>query len=140
MADDGFDFDTCVVRHLSCRERSALRKRVIARANDERRRLLRRGAAKIIQALYLAWRHLSRPFVAAAHHLIARQMQLSALRQLASMDDLELRDIGISRLEIRAAVQSRAIWPGSDRGASRMQPTQGEKHANGLLDRPRLCS
>jgi uncharacterized protein YjiS (DUF1127 family) len=140
MADDGFDPDTCAVRHLSCRERTALKERVTTRANEERRRLLRRGAAKTIQALHLTWRHVSRPFVAAAHYLIARQMQLSALRQLAAMDDRELRDIGISRLEIGAAAQSRAPWPRGDRNASGIQPTQGEKHVKGLLDRPRLCS
>jgi uncharacterized protein YjiS (DUF1127 family) len=140
MAHDGFNPDTSTVRHLSCRERTALKERVTARANEERRRLLRRWAAKIIHALHLAWRHVSRSFVSVARRLVARQMQLSALRQLAAMDDRELRDIGISRLEIKAAVQSRALWPGDDRSASRTQPTQGEKHAKGLLDRPRLCS
>jgi uncharacterized protein YjiS (DUF1127 family) len=118
MADDGFNPDTSAVRHLSCRERTALKERVITRANDERKRLLGRGAAKTIRVLHLAWRHASRPFFAAANHLIARHMRLSALRQLAAMEDRELRDIGISRLEIGAAVQSRALCPRSDRNDS----------------------
>ena len=118
MADDGFNPDASAIRQLSCRERTMLKERVVARANDERQRLFRQAAAKTIQTLHLAWRHMSRPFVAAAHHLVARHTQLSALRQLAAMEDRELRDIGISRLEIGAAVQSRPLFPRSDRNDS----------------------
>jgi uncharacterized protein YjiS (DUF1127 family) len=40
------------------------------------------------------------------HHLAARK-RLHELRELSAMNDLQLKDIGISRLEIRAAMRSR---------------------------------
>ena len=140
MANDGFDPDAGKVRHLSCRERTALRKQIIARADEERRRLFRHWAGRPIRALDLAWRHLSKPFVAAVRHFLARQRRLAELRQLGGMSDGELKDLGISRLEIRAAVQSGATWPKDRPNISTMQAPRGEKHAQGLLDRPSLCS
>jgi len=140
MADDGFNHDTCAVRHLSCRERTALRKRVMDRAYEERQRLLRHWAVRIAQALRRAWWRVNELHLAAMRRLIARLERAAALRQLAAMSDRELRDIGISRLEIRAATQSDNAWPRGDRNPSAIQSKRGENHAKGLLDRPRLCS
>jgi hypothetical protein len=136
MADDGFD-SSAAVRHLSCRERAALKERLIARAQDERRQVARRWALRTSLALRRVWRRISELYRAVMLRLIARQNRLAALRQLAAMSDLELRDIGLSRLEITAAARSNAAWPRGERSPSTMQ---GEKHAKGLLDRPRLCS
>jgi uncharacterized protein YjiS (DUF1127 family) len=140
MADDGFSHDTCTIRHLSCRERMAMKERVIARANDERQRLLRHWAAQVIAALRPAWRRLSELYMTTMRHLVARHMRMNALRQLAAMSDRELRDMGISRLEIRAAARSDAAWPRGERSTSTTQVKQGENYAESLLDRPRLCS
>ena len=140
MADDGFSHDTCAVRHLSCRERTALKERVMARAYEERRRLLRRWGTTIIQVLHLACRRASELHIAAMRRLTVRLERAAALRQLAAMSDRELRDIGISRLEVRAATQSDDAWPRGDRNASAIQSKRRGKHAKGLLDRPRLCS
>jgi uncharacterized protein YjiS (DUF1127 family) len=37
-----------------------------------------------------------------------RRRQLQELRELCAMDDMALKDIGISRLEVRAAIRSGA--------------------------------
>jgi uncharacterized protein YjiS (DUF1127 family) len=140
MADDGFNPDSYAVRHLSCRERKALKERFIARANEERRRLLRRCAVRTGRALRQAWQRVSSVCAAVVRYFIAKQGRLAALRQLAAMSDRELRDIGISRLEIRAATQSEDAWPRGDRAIPAIKPTHGGNHAKGLLDRPRLCS
>jgi uncharacterized protein YjiS (DUF1127 family) len=144
MSDDGFDPDAGTVRHLTCRERLALRKRVIARADRERRRLLRQWIGKSIQAIHRFWKHLSKLFVAAARRFLIAQRRQAELRQLGAMSDRELRDLAISRLEIQAAVQSGATWPRDGRNVSTME-AQGDEHSHSLLDqglpnRPRLCS
>ena len=144
MADD-LDSDAGIVRHLSCRERTALKKRVIARADKERRRLLRQWTGRSIQAIHRFWKHLSKPFVAAVRRFLIAQRRLAELRQLGAMSDRELRDLAISRLEIQAAVQSGATWPRDGRNVSAMPAPQGDKLAQslldqGLLDRPRLSS
>ena len=140
MADDGFNPEGGAVRHLSCRERTALREHLIACANEERQRLLRRAAARIAGALRHAWRRANELYIAAMRRLVVRHRRMEALRQLAGMTDRELRDIGISRLEISAAARSDAAWPRGDQSTSTIRSTQGENRAKGLLDRPRLCS
>ena len=140
MANDGSDPDASAVRHLSCRERAELKERLIARAHEERRQLIRRWAAQTSRMLHLAWRRIGELYRAAMRGLVERQNRLAALRQLGAMSDLELRDIGLSRLEIKAAARSDSAWPRRDRGPPATQSTQGNTHAKGLLDRPRLCS
>jgi uncharacterized protein YjiS (DUF1127 family) len=138
MANDGFDPNACNIRHLSCRERAALKGQIVARANEERRRLLRHCAMRAGQLLRRAWGRIGELYRAAVRRLIVRQNRLAELRQLAAMSDRELRDIGLSRLEIKAAVRTGTDWPGGGRRSLKTQ--EGEKHAKGLLDRPRLCS
>lgn len=140
MAPDGFNPDACTIRHLSCREWTVLKKHFIARAHDERTRLLRRCAARTVRALHLVWRDLRELYATAAQRFLARRRRWEALHQLATMTDRELRDIGISRLDIRAAAQSEAASPRGDGNPSGIRATQGSKHAESLLDRPRLCS
>ncbi len=55
-----------------------------------------------------AWRHLwraSRAIRSALMRYRRHQQLRRELAQLAAMDDLWLRDIGISRMEIRAAIR-----------------------------------
>jgi uncharacterized protein YjiS (DUF1127 family) len=140
MADDGFNSEACAVRQLSCAERTALKRQCVARANEERQQLLRRLPSRLATALRLACRRLNELRLAVTRRLIARERRMQALRQLAGMSDRELRDIGISRLDIVAAARSDAARLRGDLSALGIQATQGEKHAKGLLDCPRLCS
>ncbi len=141
MPDDGSNSAPHRIEHLSCRERSALKARLIAHAHRERNRLLLEWAGKAIRPLALTWYGRHDAVRAIARRYLARQRRMAELRQLAAMSDLELNDIGISRMEIRAAIRSGGLWP---RHGLRASPTtdtrQGEKHAEGLLDRPRLGS
>src|ERR1700744_6508454 len=118
MANDGFDPNACAVRHLSCRERAALKERLVARAHEERRQRARRWAVRTGNAFRLAWRRTGELCRIAMRRLIARKNRLAALRQLAARSDLELRDIGLSRLEIVAAARSDQAWPRGDRTSS----------------------
>jgi uncharacterized protein YjiS (DUF1127 family) len=145
MSDDGFNPDAREIRQLSCCERAALRRRLITRAHHERNRLLIQWIGSAVRPpLALVRRGLNELFIAArtaARRLLARRRQMAELRQLAAMSDLELRDIGITRLEIGAAARSGTLWP---RYGLRASPTtstkQGEKYAQSLLDCPRLGS
>jgi uncharacterized protein YjiS (DUF1127 family) len=141
MFHDGLNPEACEIRHLSCRERTALKTSSIARAQEERNRLLR-----VSVATATAWlrRCLHEIFVvaqAAVRRQLARQQRFAELRQLAAMSDRELRDMGITRTEIRAVAQSGARWPRYGlHHCPTAQTTQGEKHAESLLDCPRLGS
>jgi len=55
------------------------------------------------------------------------------------MDDLWLRDIGISRMEIRAVMREETdLAARSRRGIYSRENGKGKQHAESLLDRPRL--
>lgn len=114
MSCDELDPATCEIRHFSCTERGALKACLIARAHQERARLLRQWVGTAIAPLALLRRGLQKLSVTvrrAMRRELTRQKRRSDLRQLAAMSDLELRDIGISRMEIRAAAQSGAYSP-----------------------------
>ncbi len=141
MSCDGLDPDAHEFRDLSCRERAELKASCIVRAYEKRNRLIRRWAAGAIAPLALLLDRLFTAVRTAVRRELRRQRRLAELRQLAAMSDLELRDIGISRMEIRAAAQSGTLWPRYGlRASPTTQTTQGEKHAEGLLDCSRLGS
>jgi uncharacterized protein YjiS (DUF1127 family) len=144
MSRDGLDPDAPEFRDLSCLERAALKASCIVRAHEERNRLIRRCVGSAVKLLVLFQRGLHELYIVvrmAVRRQLARQKRLAELRQLTAMSDLELSDIGISRSEIRAAMQSGARWPRYGLRASSTTPTtQGEKDAEGLLDCPRLGS
>ncbi len=140
MSDGGSNSRARDIRHLSCAERAALKARLIARAHAERSRLLVAWIGRAVRPLALAWRGLHEFARTAACRLRDRQRRMAELRQLAAMSDLELHDIGITRLEIRAAAQSDALWPRYGLRASTTQTNEGEKNAESLLGCPRLGS
>jgi uncharacterized protein YjiS (DUF1127 family) len=147
MSCDGLDPDAPGFRDLSCRERAALKASCIVRAHEERNRLIRRCVVSAVELLVLLRRglhELYRVVRMAVRRQLARQKRLAELRQLTAMSDLELNDIGISRSEIRAAMRSGTLWPRYGLRASpdytATQTTQGENHAEGLLDCSRLGS
>jgi uncharacterized protein YjiS (DUF1127 family) len=111
MCDEGSGLCASGPRRLTPREWAALRKRIIDRAHEERRQVIRQMAGATCGGIRRVWR--------AAHWLVgalrkafglhlARRKRRQELRELSEMSDIELRDIGISRLEIRAAMRSNA--------------------------------
>ncbi len=114
MRDGGSDQYTCDARQLTPQQWTALRKSIVGRAQEERNRAFRQIATGVLglairfssfavwtgSVLRKAWRRLLR-----------RQRYLRELSELAAMDDLGLKDIGVSRLEIHAAMQSNARRP-----------------------------
>ena len=119
MPDDGFDLDTGGVRHLTPQQWTALRRQLIARATDERKRTIGETAARagrlcrsllasacsVHDALRSAWRRYWQ------HH-----KRLQDLRELSQMDDIALKDMGISRLDI-GAMRLNANHAAPNRGA-----------------------
>ena len=119
MPNDGFDIDAREIRHLTPQQWTALRRQVIARATEERKRAIAATAARVgrlcrglladasgaTDALQNAWRRLLR-------HL----KRLQDLRELSEMDNITLKDIGISRLDI-AAMRLNANHATPDRAA-----------------------
>jgi uncharacterized protein YjiS (DUF1127 family) len=59
--------------------------------------VMQRFASRAAEAIRAAWARYA-----------WRRRQLRELRELGAMDDISLKDIGISRLEIRAAIRSGA--------------------------------
>ena len=108
---DGFEVDPFEVRHLTPAQWAALRHDIIRRAHDERSRVLRGVAAGAVAAARRtlnAAGELRNLVVFALRRHLARRKRLNELRQLSAMDDNELKDIGISRTEIRSAMWSTA--------------------------------
>jgi uncharacterized protein YjiS (DUF1127 family) len=141
---DGLNSNAYEIRHFSCAERAELKAHLIARAHEERNRMLRQwaaGAGRILAAIWRGAREPGNAVRAIVRSQLARQRRLAELRQLAAMTDLELKDMGITRMEIRAAAQPGPSMPRYGLCApSAIQTTEGEKHAESLLDRSRLGS
>jgi uncharacterized protein YjiS (DUF1127 family) len=100
MLNDGFKPFMGTSRYLTLREWTALRKSFVQRAHEERRRVIRqmfRGAILRI------WESI--------------QARRRAREELSSMTDQELRDIGIARSGIEAAIrqdeENVSVSPGS---------------------------
>jgi uncharacterized protein YjiS (DUF1127 family) len=90
MSDDGFDPFAADARHLTPQQWTALRKRIVGRAHEERNRAIRQLVASAFGAIRSVWRRIR-----------SRQEARAALR---SMTDRELWDIGLSRSGIEAAI------------------------------------
>ncbi len=90
MPDDGFDPYACDPRHLTPRQWTALRKGIVARAQEERNRLIR----QMVGGIRELWRACRR-----------MRLRREARTVLSSMSDRELRDIGISRPGIEGAIR-----------------------------------
>jgi uncharacterized protein YjiS (DUF1127 family) len=91
MSDDGFDPWKHDVRHLTPQQWTVLRKGIVGRARDERNRAIRRMILGAIRAVRNAWRRI--------------QLRQEARAALCSMNDRELRDIGLSRCCIEGAIR-----------------------------------
>ena len=89
MPCDGFDPFTADSRHLSPQQWIALRKYFVGQAK-ERKRVIRQMGAAFARALWSAWKRLRR--------------LREARSELYAMTERELRDIGLSRSGIEAAI------------------------------------
>ena len=84
---------------------------ILARAREERRHVNRQmaeAALKVVRLVAQAGRRLLDTFWWGAIRYLKRRKRLRELYELAAMGDRELRDIGISRNEIRSAIRSGA--------------------------------
>jgi uncharacterized protein YjiS (DUF1127 family) len=145
MFDDGFEPFTGDARHLTPQQWTALRKSIVRRADEERKRAIRQMFAGSFGMIRRAWRRI--------------QLRREARAELGSMTDRELWDIGLSRSGIEAAVRQDDADAGvgilrleSARRLDLKQNThpgplspdvvqnrsKGEDHVEGVLDRPRL--
>jgi len=102
MPCDGFDPFTADSRHLSPQQWIALRKYFVGQAK-ERKRVIRQMGAAFAGALWSAWKRLRR--------------LREARSELYAMTERELRDIGLSRSGIEAAISQIEAEP---------RPTQPE--------------
>ena len=102
MPYDGFDPFTADSRHLSPQQWIALRKYFVGQAK-ERKRVIRQMGAAFARALWSAWKRLRR--------------LREARSELYAMTERELRDIGLSRSGIEAAISQIEAEP---------RPTQPE--------------
>ena len=119
MPDDGFDIDACRIRHLTPQQWTALRRQVIARATDERQRAIAETAARagrLCAGLLAAASGANDALRNAWRRLRQHQRRLQDLRELSEMDNIALKDIGISRLDI-AAMRLNANHATPDRAA-----------------------
>jgi uncharacterized protein (DUF1330 family)/uncharacterized protein YjiS (DUF1127 family) len=91
MSDDGFDLLAGNARHLTPLQWTALRKCIVRRAHEERNRAIRQMLVGAFAAIRSAWRRV--------------RCRQEARAELCSMTDRELRDIGLSRSGIEAAIR-----------------------------------
>ena len=120
MCEDGSDLCGSGQRRPTPREWAALRKHIIARAHEERRQVIGQMAGAAWGGIRRFWRATHRlvdAFQKASGHHLARRKRLQELRELSTKSDIELKDMGISRLEIRAAMRSNANFRGGDGSA-----------------------
>jgi len=103
MPCDGFDPFTADSRHLSPQQWIALRKYFVGQAEKERKRVIRQMGAAFASALWSAWKRLRR--------------LREARSELYAMTERELKDIGLSRSGIEAAISQIEAEP---------RPTQPE--------------
>jgi uncharacterized protein YjiS (DUF1127 family) len=90
MAEDGFDPFEGDARHLTLQRWTALRQSTVARAREKRHRAIRHMVAGTFRLIRGVWRRI--------------RIREEARAALNSMTDRELRDMGISRLGIEAAI------------------------------------
>jgi uncharacterized protein YjiS (DUF1127 family) len=96
MCDDLNGIDLAGWKALAPAQQSALIARLVGRAHAARSRVLGTALSRVSRILRNVW----------ASHL-RRHRQRRDFVELLTLDDLSLRDMGISRLDIRCAIRSR---------------------------------
>jgi uncharacterized protein YjiS (DUF1127 family) len=91
MSEDGFDPFESDARHLTTQQWTALRKSIVRRAHQERQRAIRHMVADTVRLIWRAWQRI--------------RIRQEARAALGSMTDRELRDMGLSRAGIEAAIR-----------------------------------
>ena len=111
MCDGGSVSDGFGLRQACPRSWTVQRDGILARAREERRHVNRHmaeAALKVVRLMAHAGRRLLDTLWRGAIRYLKRRKRLRELYELAAMSDRELRDIGISRNEIRNAIRSGA--------------------------------
>jgi uncharacterized protein YjiS (DUF1127 family) len=105
MLDDrGFDLETLDFRALGEREWAELRARIERRARAERSEAIRAMTAAALAGLRRWIGRLAATIEREWKIYRAAQARRAALKQLNSLDDRDLKDIGLRRCEIYTAV------------------------------------
>jgi uncharacterized protein YjiS (DUF1127 family) len=91
MTDDGLEPFAGDARHLTPQEWTALKKYILWRAHEARNRAISQMVAGTFGAIWKVWRRI--------------RIRQEARATLGSMTDRELRDIGLSRSGIEAAIR-----------------------------------
>jgi len=105
MSDDGLDFTARDIRRPTLQQWTTLRRSIVARAKDERQRTIRDIAARAARAPRSLFALASLAIGAIRNtwrRIWQRQQRLRDLHELSQLDDLALKDMGISRLDIGA--------------------------------------
>jgi uncharacterized protein YjiS (DUF1127 family) len=121
MCDDRSDLCASDLRRPTPSEWAALRKRIIAWAHEGRRQVIRQMVGATGRGIRRVW-HVTHRLVdafqkASGRYLARRKRYNQELRELSAMSDIELRDMGISRLDIGAVMRSNAKFCRGDRSA-----------------------
>jgi uncharacterized protein YjiS (DUF1127 family) len=102
MRHETFDTGSIDVRSLSPAQRAALQRRLVREAHAARARTIQRTFARVF-----GWSHWLRAVGQEVGKIriasIRRRRRRKDLARMLAMTDYELRDIGISRSEIRGA-------------------------------------
>jgi len=93
MPEDGFDWSGGDARHLTPQQWTELRKSIVAGAHEERSRAITAIVSRMFRAARRLWRSI--------------RIRAEARAALRAMTDHELRDIGLSRSGIEAAIRGR---------------------------------
>jgi uncharacterized protein YjiS (DUF1127 family) len=111
MRDGGSLSDAPDLPHPPPQAWPAQREGIVARGREERRLVKRHMADATLGVVRLtarAARRLRDALRQASRRYLARRNRVNELHELAAMSNRELRDIGISRGEIRSAIRSGA--------------------------------
>jgi uncharacterized protein YjiS (DUF1127 family) len=108
MRHEIFETRSIDVRSLSPAQRTALKLRLVREAHAARARAMRQAVARAFRLPHglqptIATRAIRRAIDKARTAYVRRRDRLNGLAQLRAMADYELRDIGLSRSDIRGA-------------------------------------
>ena len=129
MRHEQLDIRAIDIRSLSPEQRHALKRVMIRRADAARAAAMRHAFARVFGPLgWLRPAMLKRLIGRLQRAYGRRRDRLKAVAQLSAMTDYELRDIGLSRMEIKAAAWADGgdptLSPETGRGVEPVEPLE----------------
>jgi uncharacterized protein YjiS (DUF1127 family) len=107
MRHEPFDIASIDIRSLNAAQRNALKRHLVRRAHAARNQTIRRSSAGVVSLLRRALPVIRTAFDRLRAGYRRGRQRREGLAQLRAMSDRELRDIGLSRSQIRAAAFDR---------------------------------